>query len=182
MKKAKEISLSSTSPLNNDQDLNSCCLSSNDVSKPVYLFGVIISEPSQVSSSLASTSSYDQNNLECTITKVLTASDVGFQSRLMLEKSDFERHILSHLPENDKRRIQVGGGVSVNMYDHDTDTKHVLVMKRMVNTTRCYVINGGWLKHIVRRRALEKGDKIGLTWNKDISRLHFCVISRRNSN
>lgn len=118
----------------------------------------------------------DLNALPCTITKVLTESDVNHLSRLIIETSAVETHILPHLSEGDQTKIQDGEGVNVVVFDEDTQTEHELVLKRMVNTTRSYVLNGGWIKKFVQRRELKRGSKIGFFWGGFSSRLHFCVL------
>ncbi|CAN8275861.1 unnamed protein product [Cochlearia groenlandica] len=118
----------------------------------------------------------DLNFPPTTIIKELTTSDVGNLSRLMLETSQVERHILSNLSQDVQRTIQEGNGVRLNVYDYDTDTYHFLIMKRMVKTTRSYVLNNTWIKEFVKRRDLKQGDKIGLFC--DDSTLFFHVRSR----
>ncbi|CAA7036967.1 unnamed protein product [Microthlaspi erraticum] len=118
----------------------------------------------------------DLNALPCTITKVLTKSDVNGLSRLLLETSAVETHILPNLSEDDQNKIQDGVGVDVEVFDEDTRTEHKLTLKRMVYTTRSYVLNGVWIKQFVQRRELKRGNRIGFFWNGFSSRLHFCVL------
>ncbi|KAL0878299.1 hypothetical protein Bca101_028005 [Brassica carinata] len=114
-----------------------------------------------------------------TFLKTLSASDVGSQSRLMLQRSDAENHILSHLSEADNIAIQEGRGVRINIrvYIRNTYTEHQLVLKRMIQTTGSYVLNGGWGKQFVESRGLKEGQKIGFLWNSDESKLHMYLLS-----
>lgn len=122
---------------------------------------------------------FDLNLPPFTFLKTLSASDVGSQSRLMLQRSDAENHILSHLSEANNIAIQAGQGVRINIrvYDCNTYTEHEVVLKRMVNTTGSYVLNGGWGKQLVESRGLKEGQKIGFLWNSGESKLHMYLLS-----
>ncbi|CAH8318974.1 unnamed protein product [Eruca vesicaria subsp. sativa] len=111
-----------------------------------------------------------------TFKKILSASDVGNQSRLLLQRSDAENHILSHLSEENNRAIQAGQGVRIRVCDRNSNTEHELVLKRMVNTTGSYVLNGGWIREFVNRRGWEEGQEIGLFWNIDNNRLDIYML------
>lgn len=121
---------------------------------------------------------FDLNMPPYTFLKTLSASDVGSQSRLMLTRSDAETHIVSHLSEENKLAIEAGRGVRINIrvYDRNTYTDHEFVLKRM-NSTRSYVLNGGWGKKFVESRGLKEGQKIGFLWNSDESKLHMYLLS-----
>lgn len=113
-----------------------------------------------------------------TISKTLTQSDINRLSRLMLDTTDAESHIMRHLSTDVQKTIQQGNEFKVKAYDHDTDTEHDMVFKRHVKTSKSYVFNGGWAAEFVRRRGLKQGDTIGLFWGIVDSRLHFCVLKR----
>ncbi|KAG7533083.1 DNA-binding pseudobarrel domain superfamily [Arabidopsis thaliana x Arabidopsis arenosa] len=111
------------------------------------------------------------------IKKVLTTSDLDQLGRLLLQTGPIEDHIVKYLNKDDKNKVQEGLGITVNVYEHDTDSTFELLPKRWT-TWNSYVLNGGWRMYFVRRRGLRKGDKIGLFWDRFASRLHFRVLSR----
>ncbi|XP_010513071.1 PREDICTED: B3 domain-containing protein At2g33720-like [Camelina sativa] len=111
------------------------------------------------------------------IKKVLTTSDLGQLSRLLLHTAPIENHIIIYLNEDDQNMVQEGLGITVDVYDHDTDSTYQLLLKRWAKLNS-YVLNGGWPMYFVRRRGLRKGDEIGLFWDRFASRLHFRVLSR----
>ncbi|KAG7559203.1 DNA-binding pseudobarrel domain superfamily [Arabidopsis thaliana x Arabidopsis arenosa] len=114
------------------------------------------------------------------IKKELTNSDLGQLSRLLLHTGPIEDHIIKYLNKDDKNNIQEGLGITVDVYDHDTDSTFELILKRWT-TLNSYVLNGGWRMYFIRRRGLRKGDKIGLFWDRFALRLHFRVLSRAPS-
>ncbi|XP_010513069.1 PREDICTED: B3 domain-containing protein At2g33720-like [Camelina sativa] len=109
--------------------------------------------------------------------KVLTTSDLGPLSRLLLHTRPIEDHIIKYLNKEDQIKVHEGLGITVDVYDHDTDSTFQLLLKRWT-TLNGYVLNGGWRMYFVRKRCLRKGDKIGLLWDRFASRLHFRVLSR----
>ncbi|XP_010418699.1 PREDICTED: B3 domain-containing protein At2g33720-like [Camelina sativa] len=109
--------------------------------------------------------------------KVLTPSDLGPLSRLLLHTRPIEDHIIKYLNKDDQIKVHQGIGITVDVYDHDTDSTFQLLLKRWT-TLNGYVLNGGWRMHLVRKRCLRKGDEIGLFWDRFASRLHFRVLSR----
>ncbi|EOA29061.1 hypothetical protein CARUB_v10025316mg, partial [Capsella rubella] len=111
------------------------------------------------------------------ITKVLTTSDLGQLSRLLLHTAPIEEHIIKYLNKEDQINVQEGLGITVEVYDHDTHSTYELLLKRWT-TMHSYVLNGGWRMYFVRRRGLGKGDEVGLFWDRFASRLHFRVLSR----
>ncbi|CAE6027709.1 unnamed protein product [Arabidopsis arenosa] len=111
------------------------------------------------------------------IKKVLTTSDLGQLSRLLLQTGPIEDHIIKYLNKDDQKKIQEGLGIAIDVYDHDTDSTLELLLKRWT-TLNSYVLNGGWRMYFVRRRGLREGDEIGLFWDRFASRLHFRVLSR----
>ncbi|KAG7564010.1 DNA-binding pseudobarrel domain superfamily [Arabidopsis suecica] len=114
------------------------------------------------------------------IKKELTNSDLGQLSRLLLHTGPIEDHIIKYLNNDDKNNVQEGLGITVDVYDHDTDSTFELILKRWT-TLNSYVLNGGWRMYFIRRRGLRKGDKIGLFWDRFASRLHFRVLSRAST-
>ncbi|CAE5964614.1 unnamed protein product [Arabidopsis arenosa] len=115
-----------------------------------------------------------------TIKKELTKSDVAYVTcrRLTLSKSSVEEHILKHLLPEDSKKIDKGKpGITVKVYDHDTDTEHELCLAFQ----RSYVLKNGWVKTFIKRRGLEEGDTIGLFWECSTYKLHFSVLSRVNT-
>ncbi|XP_019093777.1 PREDICTED: putative B3 domain-containing protein At1g78640 [Camelina sativa] len=126
------------------------------------------------------TISKEQNENEephWTIRKELTKSDVNCvnNQKLILEKSFVDEHILKHLPLEDSQKIDRGKpGITVKVYDHDTDSEHELCLALRSS----YVLKNGWLKTFIQRRDLKKGDEVGLFWECSTSKLHFSVLSR----
>ncbi|XP_019085655.1 PREDICTED: putative B3 domain-containing protein At1g78640 [Camelina sativa] len=114
-----------------------------------------------------------------TMAKTLSVSDVNGLSRLMLNTVDAETHIVSHLPTDVQENIQQGIGIEITAYDQEKGTEHKLVIKRHVNTSKSYVLNGGWSAVFSRKKELVKGDTIGLFWNNTNSRLHVGVLERK---
>ncbi|KAJ4909096.1 putative B3 domain-containing protein [Raphanus sativus] len=119
---------------------------------------------------------FDLNMPPYTFKKTLSASDVGSQSRLMLQRSDAENHIVSHLSKDNKQAIEAGHGVTIKVYDLSTDTEHDFVLKRMVYTTRSYVLNGGWGKKFVESKGLKEGQTIGFFWDSKDSKLNMYLL------
>ncbi|XP_019093389.1 PREDICTED: putative B3 domain-containing protein At1g78640 [Camelina sativa] len=114
-----------------------------------------------------------------TMAKTLSVSDVNGLSRLMLNTVDAETHIVSHLPTDVQENIQQGIGIEITAYDQEKGTEHKLVIKRHVNTSKSYVLNGGWSAVFSKRKKLVEGDTIGLFWNNTNSRLHVGVLQRK---
>ncbi|KAF2563862.1 hypothetical protein F2Q70_00016425 [Brassica cretica] len=105
----------------------------------------------------------------------------------MLQRSDAENHILSHLSEDNNTAIQAGEGVRIRVCDRNSDTEHLLVLKRMIKTTGRYVLNGGWIREFVNRRGWKEGQKIGLFYNShknslDVYMLHPPPADKNNPN
>lgn len=112
-----------------------------------------------------------------TIKKELTKSDVNYATcrRLTLGRSVVEEHILKHLPPADAQKIDRGKlGITVKVYDHDTDTTQELCLAFQ----RSYVLKDGWYNKFVKRRGLREREEIGLFWDLSDSKLHFSVLSR----
>ncbi|KAL0437099.1 UNVERIFIED_CONTAM: putative B3 domain-containing protein [Sesamum radiatum] len=111
----------------------------------------------------------------CKIKKVLKKSDVDDSSRLLLAKVDVQAHILPHVM-GDGRRLDEGEEVEVAVWDMDTGSEHVLVLKKW--KTGSFVLKKEWMSEFVRRRGLEKNDEIGLRWDDVNSRLEFTVLNK----
>ncbi|KAG4982747.1 hypothetical protein AAZX31_10G098800 [Glycine max] len=106
------------------------------------------------------------------IKKVLKESDVGSMSRLILTREMAEKFVLPVLGDD---ADQIDSGVSVQIWDADTNSMHSLVFKRWVSS-RSYVFIGNWIKDFVARRGLRKGDEIGFQWNPFKNGFEFSVL------
>ncbi|KAL0418384.1 UNVERIFIED_CONTAM: hypothetical protein Sradi_1251900 [Sesamum radiatum] len=104
------------------------------------------------------------------IKKVLKKSDVDDSSRLLLSKVHVQAHILPHVMGNGPVWDE-GEGVEVAVWDMDTGSEHVLVLKKW--KTGSFVLMKNWMSDFVRRRGLKKKDVIGLRWDDGNSRLEF---------
>lgn len=116
-----------------------------------------------------------------TIRKTLFASDVDSSSRLLLRKDDVDNYVLPYMGKDDVEKLfgsickndrdhasdkEGESGVKVKVVDLDTDlSEHQLVLKRW-SSTGSFVLTSNWPKEFVIRRGLEKGDEIGLFWDK----------------
>ncbi|KAL0437097.1 UNVERIFIED_CONTAM: putative B3 domain-containing protein [Sesamum radiatum] len=109
------------------------------------------------------------------IVKELRGSDVDGSSRLMLKKPWVQEHILPHVMGQGVG-VGVGEGVEVVVWDVDTGSEHVLVLKKWRSGS--FVLVKNWMSDFVRRRGLEKEDEIGLRWDDENSRLEFTVLGR----
>ncbi|CAL9235424.1 unnamed protein product [Arabidopsis halleri] len=112
-----------------------------------------------------------------TLKKVMTKCSLGHLKRLVLKESFVHIHILRNLPVDDQMMVQEGSGLPVDVYDHDTDSTHKLLLKKWAKCPR-FVLLGGWHRCFVTRRGLKKGDLIGMYWDRSESKIHFCVLSR----
>ncbi|KAK4408377.1 putative B3 domain-containing protein [Sesamum angolense] len=111
------------------------------------------------------------------IKKVLKKSDVDDSSRLLLSKVNVQEHILPRVTGNlPGRGLDEGEGVEVAVWDMDTGSEHVLVLKKW--KTGSFVLMKNWMSEFVRRRGLEKNDVIGLRWDDGSSRLEFTVLKK----
>ncbi|KAK6258126.1 hypothetical protein SCA6_012600 [Theobroma cacao] len=108
------------------------------------------------------------------IKKTLTGSDLGNMSRLMLAAECIEYHVFPFW--NADQRAKLKEGLSVSVWDGDTQTEHELVFKRW--NKRANVLIKNWVKDFVRRRELKLGDEIGLYWDSCNSRFQFAVLNR----
>jgi hypothetical protein len=109
------------------------------------------------------------------IKKMITPSDLGKSSRLLLARDGVKKHIL---PQWDANRIESlhEEGVQVCVWDCDTKSEHQLVFKRWASGS--YVLIGKWIKEFVERKVLNKGDEIGLYWDQTNSRFNFRILNR----
>ncbi|XP_021275182.1 B3 domain-containing protein At2g33720-like [Herrania umbratica] len=108
------------------------------------------------------------------IRKTLTGSDLGNMSRLMLAAEGIESHVFPFW--NADQLAKIKEGLSVSVWDGDTQTEHELVFKRW--NKRANVLIKNWVKDFVRRRELKLGDEIGLYWDTCNSRFQFAVLNR----
>ncbi|KAK4427142.1 B3 domain-containing protein [Sesamum alatum] len=110
------------------------------------------------------------------IKKMLTRSDVDGSSRLLLGKVLVQEHILPHVRGNPYK----GKGVEVKIWDVDTASEHMLVLK-FWTSSKCYVFKKNWMSDFVERRALEEKDEIGLRWDDENSRLEFTLLKKKKN-
>lgn len=110
------------------------------------------------------------------ITKILTDSDLGNLSRLLVRSCLVERHIKPYLEGGEE--VMRGGGLRVSVWDCDTNSMHSLVFKYW-ESSKSYVFIGHWGSDFVRRRELGSGDQIGMCWDSFNSRFNFSVLNRR---
>ncbi|KAG7983723.1 hypothetical protein I3843_04G121000 [Carya illinoinensis] len=111
------------------------------------------------------------------IKKTLTESDLGNMSRLLLKTTWVRHHVLPFLDTDIIREVE-SEGIRINVWDHDCQSAHELVLKKW-KTSKSYVLINMWHKDFVNRRNLKKGDVIGLYWDPSNSMLHFSVLRRR---
>ncbi|WCJ28676.1 AP2/B3-like transcriptional factor family protein [Euphorbia peplus] len=112
------------------------------------------------------------------IKKRLTASDLGNNSRLMLQTESVNEHILSLLGKEEAKKVrETEDGIIVRVWDWDCHTEHELVLKRW-KSSKSYVFTSGWVPKFVNRRGLKKGDTVGLFWDVSRSRFNFSLLRR----
>ncbi|KAG6718027.1 hypothetical protein I3842_04G130400 [Carya illinoinensis] len=111
------------------------------------------------------------------IKKTLTESDLGNMSRLLLKTTWVRHHVLPFLDTDIIREVE-SEGIRINVWDHDFQSAHELVLKKW-KTSKSYVLINMWHKDFVNRRNLKKGDVVGLYWDPSDSMLHFSVLLRR---
>ncbi|CAH8310815.1 unnamed protein product [Eruca vesicaria subsp. sativa] len=56
-------------------------------------------------------------------------------------------------------------GITVDVYDHDTDSTHQMLLQKL-SKRGSYILSGGWLMDFVIRRVLKKKDEIGMYWDR----------------
>ncbi|KAI8524099.1 hypothetical protein RHMOL_Rhmol13G0123100 [Rhododendron molle] len=114
-----------------------------------------------------------------TIRKTLFKSDVDGSSRLLLGKDVVEKYVIPYIgPCSDREGCanDVVMGRKVSVFDIDTGTVHQLVLKKWL--TKSFVLTSNWVKAFVSRRALEKGDEIGLFWDPWNARFCFGLLRK----
>ncbi|OWM82847.1 B3 domain-containing protein At2g33720-like [Punica granatum] len=111
------------------------------------------------------------------IKKKLQASDLGGLSRLLLPKNEVKNHIIPLMSDEWVGKIVSRDGMSVTVWDRDTDSYHALVL-RYWQSSGCFVLNGHWIENFVLRRRLSLGDEIGLFWSRYDQKLYFSVLQR----
>ncbi|KAI4352913.1 hypothetical protein L6164_007120 [Bauhinia variegata] len=110
------------------------------------------------------------------IKKVLTQSDLGKLSRLLLATDLVEKFMLPVLgvdAQRDTKKLE--RGTQIKLWDVDTETMHYLILKKWVSS-KSYVLIGSWKKDFVKRRCLKKGDEIGLLWDPYKHHFVFSII------
>uniref|UniRef100_M1DCE7 Transcription factor n=1 Tax=Solanum tuberosum TaxID=4113 RepID=M1DCE7_SOLTU len=111
------------------------------------------------------------------ITKKLTKSDVNGASRLLLSQQDVNNYILPFMNEEEQSIIcQQLCGVDVTVFDMDTQTSHILTLKKW--STNSFHLVKAWTKDFVKRRNLKENDVISICWEKTNSRFCFRVDMR----
>ncbi|KAL9409731.1 hypothetical protein AB3S75_048034 [Citrus x aurantiifolia] len=112
------------------------------------------------------------------ITKILTRSDLGHLSRLLVQTRLAERYVMPFLDEASRNEV-IGNpeGLRVSVWDCDTNSMHRLVFKKWA-TSNSYVLINHWTADFVRRRELAAGDEIGMCWDSFYSRFNFSVLKR----
>ncbi|XP_049361627.1 putative B3 domain-containing protein At1g78640 [Solanum verrucosum] len=111
------------------------------------------------------------------ITKKLTRSDVNGASRLLLSRQDVNNYILPFMNKEERIIIcQQLCGVDVTVFDMDTQTSHILTLKKW--STNSFHLVKAWTKDFVKRRNLKEKDAISIRWEKSNSRFYFRVQMR----
>ncbi|KAK7363094.1 hypothetical protein VNO77_05223 [Canavalia gladiata] len=109
------------------------------------------------------------------IKKKLKESDIGNLSRLLLPKELVEDLVLPVLSPEACREADTEKGTQVMIWDLDTQSMNYLVFK-FWTSSGSYVFIDGWTKNFVNRRALKKGDEIGLQWNPYNNCFNFSIL------
>ncbi|KAE9598708.1 hypothetical protein Lal_00022588 [Lupinus albus] len=111
------------------------------------------------------------------IKKVLTTSDLGKLNRLLFGADLLENLMLPVLGASAQRDAESGMGTPIRVWDVDTMSMHMLILKRWASFKN-YVLIGKWNHEFVRRRELKKGDEIGLQWDSYRHCFNFSVLKR----
>lgn len=111
------------------------------------------------------------------IKKLLTKSDLGNLSRLLLPKELIEDLVLPVLSVESQREAKTQKGTKITIWDVDTQSMHYLVFKFWASS-RSYVFIDNWNKDFVNRRNLHIKDEIGLHWDLYKNRFNFSVLVR----
>ncbi|CAI8601999.1 unnamed protein product [Vicia faba] len=105
------------------------------------------------------------------IKKVLQVSDL--EDKLLLAKDLAEELVLPVLDAG----ADLERGSFVRVYDFDTDTMHVLTLKKCVSSGN-YGFFDKWVYDFVVRRGLKKDDEIGFHWDSYKKHFDFSVLFR----
>lgn len=109
------------------------------------------------------------------IKMVLQESDLDeWKSMLLLPKDMTEELVLPVLGFG----ADPDRGTLVRIYDVDTNTMHVLVLKTWFSSGGNYAFIGNWVQDFVIRRELNRGDEIGLHWDPYKRHFNFSVLYR----
>lgn len=111
------------------------------------------------------------------IKKVLTTSDLGKLNRLLFGEDLLENLMLPVLGDDAQRDAGTGMGTPIRVWDVDTESMHLLILKRWASFKN-FVLIGKWSQDFVRRRELKKGDEIGLQWDSCRHCFNFSVLKR----
>nr|GLL17351.1 putative B3 domain-containing protein At1g78640 [Ipomoea trifida] len=99
------------------------------------------------------------------IKKRLSVSDVNDSARLLLGKEYVRKHILALIDEEKRAACESTGGLRVKVWDLDTNSEHDLRLKQW--KTGSFLLTSNWTMEFVKRRNLQVGDAIGLTWDSE---------------
>lgn len=75
--------------------------------------------------------------------------------------------------------IKHGLEIPVVVWDFDTKSEHLLLMKQRTNGSN--VIMEDWINEFVLRRGIKEGDEIGLFWDESNLRFNFSILKRNFS-
>ncbi|KAM3397294.1 hypothetical protein P3S68_000806 [Capsicum galapagoense] len=111
------------------------------------------------------------------IVKPLTKTDVNGASRLLLGRQDVKNYVLPFMKEEEQAVIcNELRGVDVKVYDMDTQTEHILNLRKWA--TNSFQLVKAWTSEFVKRRNLKEDDVIWIRWDKNNYRFCFRVHMR----
>ncbi|KAH0642825.1 hypothetical protein KY289_033799 [Solanum tuberosum] len=97
---------------------------------------------------------------------------VNGASRLLLSRQDVNNCILLFMNKEEQSIIcQQLCGVDVTVFDMDTQTKHILTLKKW--STNSFHLVKAWTKDFVKKKNLKENDVISICWEKTNSRFCF---------
>lgn len=105
------------------------------------------------------------------VKKVLQVSDI--EDKLLLARDLAEELVVPVLGAG----ADLERGTHVRVYDSDTDTRHVLILKKCVSSGN-YGFYDNWVHDFVVRRGLKKDDEIGFHWDCYEKHFDFSVLFR----
>ncbi|KAK3219618.1 hypothetical protein Dsin_013588 [Dipteronia sinensis] len=114
------------------------------------------------------------------IKKILTKSDLGDLSRLLIPTSCVETHVFPFMSVDAVKQVQSKDGLRVYVWDYDTRSVHQLEFKKWPSS-KSYVLTLNWNKDFVKRRNLKEKDQIALFWDPYRSRFWFRVLHQSAS-